>query len=253
MRFFYLVLFYMAYKFINNSGKHKFNGEFNYNGIDYEYSLYLPNFTAKETNEIVEKFGKRFQNGEVCLHVDEDTVRKYIKGGDVSAFVIVNEKDKDETASGTIQIYDWCSGIKPFRKENAFIWINDLCRILGPSGVKNKASPVSALMFFMEQLVAQNLKRTDIHLFVDTDDLKNKTGLMSLYKDKYGYIYNSEEDPNECPHNEAGTNLLVMRKPNLIEDPSISFAFLMKRSGGGKRKTRNRKYKRVRKNKTKKR
>lgn len=240
----------MVDRFTNYSRKHKFNGEFNFNGIDYEYVLYLPNFSDEEKEEIIQKFGNRMQNGKICLDVDEDTVRHMIDTGNISAYIIINEKDKDETASASIQIYNWCP--KP-RKKTYTAFINDLCRILGPSGIKNAVSPVNALMYFMEQLVAQNLNKNDIYLFVDGKDINNKTGLMSLYKNKYGFIENSDESPTLCPINKAnidengndnGNKFIVMRKPNLIADDSIiSFSFLKKRTTtiGGKRKSRNKK------------
>lgn len=46
----------------------------------------------------------------------------------------------------------------------------------------------------MEQITVQNLGKTDIHLFVDTTDAANKAGLMRLYRDRYGFIKNSEVD-----------------------------------------------------------
>ena len=222
----------MAYKFKNYSGKNKFTGEFNYGSENYEYSLYLPDFNSSLRKEVIDYFGNRMQNGKSCLDVDKKTVEDYIDNGDVSAFIIVNKKGSDEKASGTLQIFDWCSGNKKQSLTNAYVWINDLCRISGTSGVKTQA--VNALIYFMEQLTVQNLSKTDIYLFVDADDPKNKSGLMSLYGAKYGFILNSETNPSICPFNGTGGNVVAMKKANLVSDTSIiNFAFLRKRTPGG--------------------
>ena len=239
----------MAYKFKNNTGRHKFTGTFSYKSLNYEYVLYLPDLIDPERSEVITKFGNRMQKSKVCLDVTEDVVSNYLDRGDVSAYIIINEVGSDETASGTLQIYDWCSGNSKQLLTNAFVWINDVCRILGPSGIKTTVSPVGALFYFMEQLTVQNIKKSDIYLFVDTDDESNKTALTSIYK-KYGFTLNSLDDTTVCPSNGAGATLMAMKKPTLVSDTSsINFDFLMKRKGGG-RKTRNVKNKRLYKKKT---
>lgn len=241
----------MSYKFKNNTGRRKFNGTFSYNSLTYEYTLYLPDLVDPERSEVITKFGNRMQKGKPCLEVDEDVVRNYLDRGDVSAYIIVNQVGSDETASGTLQIYDWCSGNSKQLLKNAFVWINDVCRILGPSGVKTTVSPIGALFYFMEQLTVQNLKKSDIYLFVDTHDENNKNVLTSIYSKNYGFIVNSIDDITICPVNEAGATLMVMKKPSLVEDTTgIDFSFLMKRRGGGKRKTRHIKRKQERRKKS---
>jgi hypothetical protein len=233
----------MAFKFKNNTGRHKFTGTFSYKTLNYEYILYLPTLVDAERSEVITKFGNRTQKGKICLDVNEAVVSNYLDRGDVSAYIIVNEVGSDETASGTLQIYDWCSGTKQLLK-NAFVWINDVCRILGPSGVKTIASPIGPLFYFMEQLTVQNIKKPDIYLFVDTHDEINKNALTNIYKN-YGFTENSLDDTTVCPVNGAGATLMAMKKPTLVEDTTaIDFSFLMKRSGGGKRKTRHVKHKR---------
>ena len=243
----------MAYKFKNNTGRHKFTGTFSYNRLNYEYTLYLPDLIDPERSEVITKFGNRIQKGKVCLDVTEAVVSNYLDRGDVSAYIIINEVGSDETASGTLQIYDWCSGNSKQLLTNAFVWINDVCRTLGPSGIKTVASPVGALFYFMEQLTVQNIKKSDIYLFVDTDDESNKTALTTIYT-KYGFTLNSLDDITVCPSNSAGTTLMAMKKPSLIADTTaINFDFLMKRKGGGKRRTRYTKHKHCYKKKTMKR
>ena len=241
----------MAFKFKNNTGRHKFTGTFSYNSLNYEYTLYLPDFVDPERSEVITKFGNRMQKGKTCLDISEADIGNYIDTGSISAYIIVNEVGSDETASGTLQIYDWCSGNKKQLLANAFVWINDVCRILGPSGVKTTVSPVGALFYFMEQLTVQNIKKSDIYLFVDTHDETNKTVLTSIYSKNYGFTVNSEDDVTLCPSNGASSDLMTMKKPSLLADTrGVDFSFLMKRLGGGKRKTRNVKHKRSYKKKT---
>ena len=238
----------MAYKFKNYAGRHKFTGNFPFNSETYEYTLYLPKFDEATKKEVIDYFGDRKQNGRICLDVDKKAVKDYIKNGDISAFIIINKSGSDDKASGTLQVYDHCSGNTDQRLDNAYVWISDLCRITGPSGVKTES--VNALMYFMEQLTVQNLEKPEIYLFVDTTDAANKAGLMRLYRDRYGFIENSEATAAICPSNQAGSNLIAMKKPNLVLDKSkIDFQFLRRKNGGSSQKTR--KTKKTRKNKRK--
>ena len=238
----------MSYKFKNYSGKHKFTGEFDYDGETYEYSLYLPDFDPSLRTEIVDYFGTRMQNGKSCLDLDKKGVEEYIDNGTLSAYMVINKKGGDEKASGTIQIYDWCSGNKKQLLDNAYAFINDLCRISGSSGVKTKS--VNALFYFMEQLTVQNLGKTDIYLFVDASDPANKEGLMRLYSSKYDFVDNSETTPSVCPHNGTGLNFITMKKSGLVSDESnLDFNFLRKKSPGGGSKSKRSKKRKVRKSK----
>lgn len=231
----------MAYRFKNftrNPMKHKFTGEFNFEGDQYEYVLYVPDFNANLRKEISDYFGNRMQNGKPCLGVTKADVEEYIDKNIVSAYIIVNQKGNDEKASGTMQVTDHCIDSKNQSLTRAYAWINDLCKIEGTTGVKTKA--VGALMYFMEQLTVQNLEKPEIYLFVDGKDIDNKLGLMNLYSKKYGFIENAESDRSICPNNTAGANLIAMKKPNLVADTSkIDFAFIWRRRGGSKRSKRN--------------
>jgi hypothetical protein len=237
----------MAYNFNNKTKKQKFNGIFTYNNLTYEYALYLPILTKKiliepERSEVITKFGNRMQNGKLCLNRGESLITTHLDNGDVSAYIIVNQVGSDETGSGTLQIYDWCSGNNRRLLKNRFVWINDVCRILGPTGVKTAVSPIGALFYFMEQLTVQNMGKTDIYLFVDTHDNTNKTVLTNIYSKNYGFILNSEDNPSICPGLDPNDNSMVMKKPSLVADTRvIDFSFLNKRSRVGKRKTSSRK------------
>ena len=97
----------MVYKFKNNTGRYKFEGEFNFKNLRYKYTLYLQDMVEPERSEVIKKFGNRTQKGKTCLDISEDDVTQYIDRKILSAFVIVNEVGSDETASGTLQIHDW--------------------------------------------------------------------------------------------------------------------------------------------------
>ena len=248
----------MAFMFNNKTTNHKFIGSFNYNELTYKYILYLPDLNDDEKNEVIQKFGTRKQNGKNCLDVDEATVQTYINNRDISAYIIVNELGSDETASGTLQIYDWCSGNRQKLIQNRYVWINDVCRILGNSLIKSQKSPVGALFYFMEQLTVQNMGKKDIYLFVDASDETNKTVLTNIYSKNYGFTLNSLDNPSICPKNNIEYEI-VMRKSNLMADPTnLDLSFLTRKSfrGGKSKKNKSRKNKsgknKSRKNKSRK-
>ncbi len=223
-----------AHNFVNVTKQNEFTGTFIYNNDTYEYVLYLPPFVSPD---IIEYFGTRTHNKKTCLDVDKATVTMYIKKKDVSAFIIVNQQNSDEKASCTLQIYDHCSPYVSTRN-TAQVWINDLCRI---AGTGSKTQSVNALLFFAEQLTVQNLNKTDIYLFVDTSDINNKNGLISLYISK-GF----DIDATMCP-DDAVSHLQPMIKKNISANTNaIDFGYLLpnkityrnKRRNGGTRKRR---------------
>ncbi len=251
----------MAGNFRNDTTSNKFVGEFTYKGkykeedyeLDYEYVLYLPrnrkqsvpNFTnPEEREEVIRKFGNRMQltkDGVMthCLEINETTVTNYIDTNQVSAYVIVNQKGSDETASGTLQIHDWCATNKKRKrgdgnKPSSTVWINDVCRILG-TGPKLKISPLAALFFVMEQLTVQNMNQNEINLFVDTTTTTNKDALKRIYSER-GFTLNSEDQADLCNNRPDNVkHLMVMRKTGLVDASfTLDFSYL-KRTTGGKR------------------
>ena len=242
----------MAGNFNNVTGNHKFTGTFIYKELDYEYTLYLPRFNRHERLEVISKFGNRMQGDKVCLDVNKKTIEGYIKFNQVSAYVIVNQVGSDETASGTLQIYNWCpeeDDSEPL--DYPLVWINDVCRITVAGQDKLPVSPVGALFYVMEQLTVQNLGKRDIYLFVDITNETNKSTLKHIYSTKYGFILNSEDNVL-CRKHKAGDHLMVMKRPGLENDSGhLDLSFLTTSSlitGGKKNKKkktkRNRKIKR---------
>jgi hypothetical protein len=234
----------MAGNFHNITGKHKFTGTFVYKELDYEYTFYLPEFEPDERTEVISKFGNRMQkdadgNAKFCLDIGEDTIEGYIDNNQVSAYVIVNQLGSDETASGTLQIYNWCPKKTKIKKEEPIdyplVWINDVCRITVAED-KLPVSPVGALFYVMEQLTIQNLGKRDIYLFVDITNETNKNTLKNIYGTKYGFILNSEDNVL-CRKHKAGDHLMVMKKPGLENNSgNLDLSFLTLITGGKKKR-----------------
>ena len=232
----------VAIPFKNKTKKTKFQGLFRLDSNTYEYTIYLlPIMKQKEINEIVSYFGNRQFKGNTCLDVDEEVVASYIDDENVSAFVMVNPENVDNVASGTIQIFDWCinppnfsssskstssksMSIKSVSKSpnmnEADAWINDVCRI---SSSGNTGNPLKALFYLMEQLVSQNLQKTNIKLYI-TPEPEN----ISILKPKYeslGFVKNFTDTPNICPNWKG--NEIVMEKTGLVPELSVvDFSFL---------------------------
>lgn len=241
-----------AIPFINKTSKTKFKGTFFLDSTEYEYTMYLlPITKQKEFEEIVEYFGTRMFKGKTCLDVTEEKVEQYILNDDVSAFIIVNPKGINNKASGTLQIYDWCINPPIFSQsvkskthskskshskskthfkttyggsltQEADVWINDVCRV---SSVGNAGNPLKALFYLMEQLVVQNLGKTNIKLYIEPEP-DNVAALKPKYE-SLGFIKNFNDNPDICP-NWQGSEI-VMEKTGLIPDPNIDFSFLQAR------------------------
>lgn len=232
-----------AIPFINMTSKTKFKGTFFLDSTEYEYTMYLlPITKQKEFEEIVDYFGRRIFKGKTCLDVTEEKVEQYIINDDVSAFIIVNPKGINNKASGTLQIYDWCinppspilSKSKSKSKTSSFggsptqdideadVWINDVCRVSDSGNVGN---PLKALFYFMEQLVVQNLGKTNIKLYIEPEP-DNVAALKPKYE-SLGFIKNLNDNPDICP-NWAGKEI-VMEKSGLTPDLNIDFSFLQSR------------------------
>jgi hypothetical protein len=246
-----------AIPFNNNNIKTKFKGTFSLDSTKYEYTMYLlPITKQKEFEEIVNYFGNRMFKGSLCLGLTEEKVEEYVVEDDVSAFIMVNPKGIDNIASGTLQIYDWCinpptplptpSKSKSKSKSNsksssthsggsvsqhisisntpniadADVWINDVCRVSKSGNVGN---PLKALFYFMEQLVIQNLHKSNIKLYIEPEQ-DNVAALKPKYE-SLGFIKNHLEQPDICP-NWQGKEI-VMEKTGLVPEPSIiDFSFL---------------------------
>lgn len=212
----------VARPFRNTTGKRKFEGTFDMNGTPYEYTLYLTplprGFSAKHKKEIIDYFGTRKFKGKDCLDLDKDSFKKYLKKGDISAFLIVNPVDIDNFASCTLQNYDWCTN----NPDIDMIWINDVCRTSASGLSGSEGEPLKALFFFIEQLVVHNLGLSYIRLYLDNDE-KTKPILKNIYE-KLGFMHNSEEEKDLCPAFLGGEEI-VMEKRGIDKEPvTINFS-----------------------------
>jgi hypothetical protein len=240
-----------AIPFNNSNTKTKFKGTFSLDSTKYEYTMYLlPITKQKEFEEIVNYFGNRMFKGSLCLGLTEEKVEEYIVNDDVSAFIMVKPKGINNIASGTLQIYDWCinppspvpsksrsksksssthsggsashhiSISNTANIDDADVWINDVCRVSDSGNVGN---PLKALFYFMEQLVIQNLHKSNIKLYIEPEP-DNVAALKPKYE-SLGFVQNHLEHPNICP-NWQGKEI-VMEKTGLVSEPSIiDFSFL---------------------------
>ena len=212
----------VARPFRNTSGKTKFQGTFDMNGNPYEYKLYLTplpdSFPAEEQIEIVEYFGtRRFKKG-LCLGLNRGSFKKYLKKGDISAFIIVNPVGIDNYASCTLQNYDWCTN----NPDIDMIWINDVCRTSASGLPGHEGEPLKGLFFFIEQLVVQNLGLSYIRLYIDNH--KESTLILKNIYEKLGFMHNSEEEKDLCP-GFLGGDEIVMEKRGIDKEPvTINFS-----------------------------
>jgi hypothetical protein len=232
-------------KLYKNSVKDTINpitGEINLEGEDFIYEIYLLPIIGSEIDKIKEKeqelvtrIGNRKQNGKICLDIDETLVRENILYNDYSAFVFVKNKNYDDNASGTMQLYDWCNS------GNNQIWINDLCRI---STEKRNFSPIKALLQVFEMITIKYTKNIKfIHVMVDKEKPDEAEILKNIYS-KYGFTV---VENNEC--NIDDDNYIIMKKlidknniPNLTK--KIAKTVTNKTSKGGHKLKRNtKKYK----------
>lgn len=104
--------------------------------------------------------------------------------------------------------------------DEADAWINDVCRV---SSSGNTGNPLKALFYLMEQLVVQNLHKTNIKLYI-TPEPDNVAVLKPKYE-SLGFIKNFTDTPDICP-NWTGHEI-VMEKTGLTPEQSIvNFSFL---------------------------
>ena len=235
-----------ASNFKNNTGESKFIGTIHYQGLNYDYIIYLKPFTTTQKNEIIRYFGNRVYKGKSCLDINEKDMRNILRKNDASAFFIVSVAGIDNVASGSLQIYDWCE-----TTNGEDVWINDVCKI-SPMDVilQEKAMPgstgvpVDVMFMLMEQLVSQNLGKRNIKLFVENEP-SNANFLVPRYE-KMGY----EIDPvcsKKFPHD------IAMEKAINPDTNIIDFTFLMNQQQpitGGKYKRKKTNKRKFKKNKT---
>jgi hypothetical protein len=213
--------------FINKTNNHKFHGKFILYNIVFEYMLYLPAISTNDVNnyathsdEIISYFGNRFINGERCLNIDTNYVKKWITSTD--AYLKIFREDRpNDIASCTLQIHNPCMLNATERDYQVYIY--DLCRI-NASGIKKKyRSPVYALFYFIENLAYQNLGKKQIYLMVDTTNEISKNKLIEIYT-KYGF----QDATATCITIEHRFVMTKHIKKSVIFNSSLSLIYLLK-------------------------
>jgi hypothetical protein len=202
----------VARPFKNKKTKTKFGGKFTLNAQEYEYTIYLTplpkKFLKKEHDEIVKYFGTRRFKEDLCLTLNEDSFKRYLKNDDISAFLIVNPAGVDNYASATLQNYDWCNNTN-----TDMVWINDVCRVSSTGLSGSVGEPLKGLMFLAEQLVVQNLGLDVLKLYIENDPVTMPI-LKNIYE-RLGFNYNSIDDNTICP-GFLGGDEIVMEKRSLV-------------------------------------
>lgn len=202
-------------------------GELRLDGEDFEYEVYLmpilgdDEVTVKQ--DLIKRLGGRMQNGKHCLNIDETVVSTNIEKGDYTAIAFIKNKHYDDTASGTLQYYDWCNLTRQQ------MWINDLCRI---STNKQAASPVKALLKVFELITIRYTKGLRfINLMVDNENREQAQILISIYG-KYGFEIIKRQ---ACRTDDPANKYTLMRKRL---DRSLPPKSKKSRTSRGGRKTR---------------
>jgi hypothetical protein len=224
-----------ALKFKNYTGQSKFVGLINYRGFNYDYTIYLlPLINVGEKDEIISYFGNRRYKGNLCLDTNEEIMRDVIDDEDVEAFFIVKTVGIDNVASGSLQIFNWCKLRKKYD-----VWINDVCKVSNDDVILQEktspgstGNPVDAMFALMEQLVVQNLGKTNIKLFVE--NIQSNIGFLVPRYQKIGF-----EIDFEC--GKKFSDKVVMEKQLILDRSLIDFSFLTstkrRKVIGGKYKT----------------
>lgn len=237
-----------ALNFINYTGRSKFTGTINYQAFNYDYTIYLTPLTNSiEKDDIVTYFGNRRYKGKLCLDTTEQLISNTIDDNDVSAFFIVKVNNIENTASGSLQIFNWCK-----TRRGADVWINDVCKISPEDVILQEKTtpgstgvPVDVMFILMEQLVVQNLGRRNIKLFVENEP-KNANFLVPRYQ-RMGFKTDSICG-KKFEHD------IVMEKQINPDSTIIDFSFLKTTQPqqiiGGKYKKRKTHKRKITKNKT---
>jgi len=181
--------------------------------FDYEYYLFPLIGANKEIVEksLIHRFGNRIQNGEKCLHIEESAVTRNMKHNEYSSMIFVKNRRYEDSASCSLQLYDWCNTGKDQ------IWINDLCRI---ASEKQTISPVKILFKVVEMIIKKyTLRLNFMNLMVDNEKVDSTQILISIYQ-KYGFEVIPEQ---KCSMNNGKYTLMRRRIKNPKSTKRVRF------------------------------
>jgi hypothetical protein len=145
----------------------------------FKVKMYLnPSKQSEDViEEIIKTFGNQIIKGKRCLDIDEDFVRQGIDDDEYTGLIYVKNKELQDVATGSFQVYDWCETGKPQ------FWINDLCRVTEIEP-RPAPSPVRTLLKVLERLAFPKFK--SVYLMVDKEEVE-KGKLPELYREKYNF------------------------------------------------------------------
>lgn len=167
---------------------------------EFSYEIFLLPIIGNNANntisQLINRLGDQIQNGKPCLEITKKIVEDNIENDEYTAVIFVKNKNYDDKASGTMQLYDWCSTNRKKRKINEKqMWINDLCRI---TENRQKISPIKALLQVFEMVTSKYVPEIPyIHLMVDKTNMDEANTLKNIYT-KYGFeLVNTRECNNK--------------------------------------------------------
>jgi hypothetical protein len=171
-----------AIPFSNPTNKNRFDGKIDYEGQQYEYTIFLTPL-EKETPDydfVVKGISSRRQKGsrKTCLGLKTKIIKMHLNKKITSAYGFVNPVGSNDSVSGSIQLYNWDKKTTGYQ-----VWINDICRHTPKATKKNDVSPLHVLFLLFEQMTAHILGKTEVKLFVERE---NENILVPLYN-KYGF------------------------------------------------------------------
>jgi hypothetical protein len=180
-------------------------GKIHLEGHEFDYEVYLLPIIGddkeKVEKDLIHRIGNRMQKGKHCLDIDEAVVSQNIENNEYSAIGFVKNHAHDDSASGTMQYYDWCESGKNQ------MWINDLCRITTD---KQSASPIKVLLKVFELITKTHTKGLRyINLMVDNEDVEGSKVLIEIYK-KYGFSIITKKN---CFMDDPDNEYTLMHKP----------------------------------------
>lgn len=189
-----------AIPFSNPTNKNRFDGKIDYEGQQYEYTIFLTPLEKKtpDYDFVVKGISSRRQKGskKTCLGLKTKIIKMHLDKRITSAYGFVNPVGSKDCVSGSMQLYNWDNNSTDYQ-----VWINDLCRHTPRGTEKNVVSPLHVLFILFEQMAAHLLGKTEVKLFVEHE---NENVLVPIYN-KYGFIVDTDMQTSV-------PNVIVMRK-----------------------------------------
>jgi len=160
---------------------------------EFHYELILTNgdpLSPQVKEDIVQRIAHRKREGGMpCFRTTtEESTRQNIESGIVNAYLFIENKDKTDRASCSIQIHNYCG--LPGNKNK--VWVFDLCRTYD-KGKKGLISPTRVLFDWVQQYTWTETKQRSIYLMVDNTVKQEHDILVGVYQG-YGFRVMQHEE-----------------------------------------------------------